>query len=294
MNRFNLKPNMIAMALLAGTFLFGQEAADLTGTVKNAEGVFTNKFNALYGTVKFSGPLKKGYYSFTLDSKTNFPMLVNAGGKGAIGGYSYTGPVKEIQKRQYYFIVNDPDKVNLIVRLDVPKSNKEKVTFAAKNLKLNALKDIPGNMFPDFADELKNTADGDNFIYCFALQKKADAVKTAADGVPMLKITGKTENGKAFAIVTHGYPVSRSGKLTVKISVKPDSGSKKMMLLVKDLFWKKGGARKNYTLKDGWNDITFETDCAKSFKDGIVLSNVYLQFDSGTYLVKDFSVNWSK
>ena len=227
------KTFIFAAALLSGAAISALEVTEFGGAIKNADGVYANKHRTgLSGLLKFSAPLKAGYYSLALDCKSDFPLLVWAVGKGCAGGYCYTAPVKEMQKRQYYFKVNDPKQTNVRLQLDVPKGNKANVNFNARNFKLTALEDIPGNMFPDFQSALKQTADGENFIYCFCLSKTADVTRTTSDGVPVLSIEGKAEKQDHSTVTSASFPAVNSGKMTVKFTAKSAGGSKKMKILM--------------------------------------------------------------
>ena len=291
-----VKTFIFASAFLSGAALFGQEITGLVGAVnKNADGVYSNKSSAgMIAHLKFSEQLKEGYYSLTLDCKTNFPVLIWAAGKGCAGDYCYTSPVKEMQKRQYYFKVNDPKQTNVRLQLDVPKGNQEKVNFNARDFKLTALENIPGNMFPDFQTALKQTVDGENFIYCFSLSKTAAITKINRDGAPVLSIEGKAEKQGQSIGASAAFPVTNQGKLTLKFTAKSAGGSKQMFVLVRDTFWKKGADRKNFTLTNEWTDYTFEIDCAKKFKEGIALATADCRFGQGVYLFKDFSITYTK
>lgn len=289
------KTFIFAAALLSGAAISALEVTEFGGAIKNADGVYANKHRTgLSGLLKFSAPLKAGYYSLALDCKSDFPLLVWAVGKGCAGGYCYTAPVKEMQKRQYYFKVNDPKQTNVRLQLDVPKGNKANVNFNARNFKLTALEDIPGNMFPDFQSALKQTADGENFIYCFCLSKTADVTRTTSDGVPVLSIEGKAEKQDHSTVTSASFPAVNSGKMTVKFTAKSAGGSKKMKILIHDAFWKKGGESRTFTLTNEWADYSFAIDCAKKFKEGIQIGNAYCQFGQGIYLFKDFSITYAK
>ena len=67
-----------------------------------------------------------------------------------------------------------------------------------------------------------------------------------------------------------------------------------MFIIARDLYWKKGGVRKYFTLTKNWAEYTFEINCAKDFKEGIVLAVADFRLGQGVYLFKDFSITYSK
>lgn len=284
-----------AMLVLGGAALFGQEIADLTGTKKNDKGEYVNKHSfGMYATLRFSEALKPGYYSMTCEFSNNFPTVFWATGTGTTGSYYTCAPVDAAQKMLYYFKVTDFSQMAFRVVAQVPKGNKKQVNFAAKDFKLAALNEIPENMFPEFQTVLKAAPDGARFIYCFSDSKSALITKTTKDGIPVMSIEGNSDKQYNSIGTTLGFPVTNAGKLTVKFTAKSAGGSKQMFVLVRDNFWKKGGNRKNFTLTNDWADYTFELDCAKKFKDGIVLAVADCRFGQGIYLFKDFSVTYKK
>ena len=112
--------------------------------------------------------------------------------------------------------------------------------------------------------------------------------------MPVLSIEGNAEKLYQSVGCTVGFPLTNSGKLTVKFTAKSAGGAKQMFVLVRDNFWKNGDARKNFTLTNEWADYTVEVDCAKSMKEGIVLGAADCRFGQGVYLFKDFSITWTK
>ena len=285
----------VALLLLNGTAFFAQEITDFINAKKNEQGEYVNKYpNGFNGYLKFSENLKPGYYGVTGRIADKFPTLIWAR-NGMTGGYNHYRTSETPQLLQYYFKQVDPAKGYFGITSAAPKGNQDPVDFTAKDLKLTSFGDVPpANIFPDFKTALKETPDGKNFIYCFYDHKSTTITKTTQDGEPVMSIEGNAEKLYQSVGCTVGFPLINSGKLTIKFTAKSAGGAKQMFVLVRDTFWKKGAAQKNFTLTNEWADYTFEVDCAKSMKEGIVLGSADCRFGQGVYLFKDFSITWTK
>ena len=284
---------LTAALVLGGAALFGQEVIGLKGAKKNERGEYVNQTAMMYGHLQFSEALKPGYYKLDCKVADKFPTQFWAQ-RGAVGGYLFCRTADAPRDFLYYFKVTDSSKATFVIKSEVPKGNKTKVDFAVKDFKLTALKGIPSDMFPDFQKALKTTPDGKNFIYCFSDHKTAKIAKTTIDGIPVMSVEGNAEKQNASIGCTVPFPAVNGGRLTVKFTAKSGGGSKQMLVLVRDSFWKKGGDRRNFTLTNDWAEYTFEVDCAKKFQDGIVLAVADCRFGQGVYLFKDFSVTYAK
>ena len=285
---------LTAMLALSGAVLFGQEITAIKGAQKNGQGVYISRNPAaMFGYFQFSEVLNPGYYSLTCKVADKFPTLFWTQ-RGAAGGYTACRPAETPRSFLYYFKVTDGSKLAFLLKANAPKGNKTPVGFAAKDFNLTALKEIPGDMFPDFQNALKDTPDEKNFIYCFDDRKSTVITKTMKDKVPVISIEGNAEKQYQSIGCTVPFPAVNGGRLTVKFTAKSGGGSKQMLVLVRDSFWKKGGDRRNFTLTNDWAEYTFEIDCAKKFQDGIVLAVADCRFGQGVYLFKDFSVTYAK
>ena len=283
-----------ALLLLNGTAFFAQEITGFEGTKKNEQGEYVNKYPAgMYGKLLFSENLKPGYYCVTGSIADKFPTLFWAR-NGMTGGYTFFRPSATPQLVRYYFKQNDPDKGYFGISAHTQKGNQEPVDFIAKDLKLTALDGVPADIFPDFQKALKETPDGANFIYCFTDHKSTAITKTTKDDVPVMSIEGSAEKLYQSEGCTVPFPITNSGKLTVKFTAKSAGGAKQMFVLVRDTFWKNGAARKYFTLTNEWAEYTLEVDCAKSMKEGVVLGSADCRFGQGVYLFKDFSITYKK
>ena len=288
------KKLLAAMLVLGGAVLSGQEITGLAGAQKNGQGDYVNKDPlTMNGILRFSEVLKPGYYRLSCKIADNFPTVFWSQ-KGAVIGYTLCRTADMPRKFLYYFKVTDGSKLAFMVRSYVPKENKTPVDFAAGNFRLTALKEIPSDMFPDFQKALKETPDEKNFIYCFSDHKTTVVTRETVDDVPVMFVEGKAEKQYASVGCTVPFPAVNSGKLTVKFTAKSGEGSNQMFIVVRDYFWKKGGVRKYFTLTKNWAEYTFEINCAKDFKEGIVLAVADCRFGQGVYLFKDFSITYSK
>ena len=290
--------SMTLALLTVWTGLFAQEITGIGKCRKNDKGEFVKQNTcSMFETLKFSEALKPGFYSLTCELADNFPTTVWAVGTGgAAGGYVQYGKAQTPRLIRYYFKVTDFAKMKFRMHACTPKGNKTPVNFAVRDFRLTALNGIPGNMFPDFNTALKQTPDGEDFIYCFNAQfyKTISITRTTADGIPALQVEGIAKKTWGAVAESIAFPVAKKGTLTVKFTAKSVVGSKKMFVLVRDNFWKKGGDRKYFTLTNDWAEYSFEIDCAKKFKDGIVLAVADCRFCQGVYLFKDFSVTYEK
>lgn len=282
------------MLVLGGVVLSGQEIIGLAGAQKNEQGDFVNKNPlTMNGILQFSEGLKPGYYRISCKIADNFPTAFWVQ-EGAATGYTRCRTADMSRNFLYYFKVTDGSKLAFMVRSYVPKGNKIPVDFTAGNFKLTALKEIPSDIFPDFQKALKETPDEKNFIYCFSDHKTTMVTRETVDGVPVMSVEGKAEKQYASVGCTVPFPAVNSGKLTVKFTAKSGEGSNRMFIIARDLYWKKGGVRKYFTLTKNWAEYTFEINCAKDFKEGIVLAVADFRLGQGVYLFKDLSITYSK
>ena len=289
------KKLLAAMLVLGGAVLSGQEITGLAGAQKNGQGDYVNKDPlTMNGILRFSEVLKPGYYRLSCKIADNFPTSFWVQKGAAADGYTRCRTADMPREFLHYFKVTDGSKLAFMVRSYAPKENKTPVDFAAGNFKLTALKEIPSDIFPDFQKALKETPDEKNFIYCFSDHKTTVVTRETVDGVPVMSVEGKAEKQYASVGCTVPFPAVNSGKLTVKFTAKSGEGSNRMFIIARDLYWKKGGVRKYFTLTKNWAEYTFEINCAKDFKEGIVLAVTDCRFGQGVYLFKDFSITYSK